>query len=303
VENFGAWVEQLLAESTGKRGKGLIPINQEELSDPGTYANDRVFCYMRDNDSADPTEDAKIAALEMAGHPIAIIEVPDNYDLGQEFFRWEMAVATAGAVLGINPFDQPDVEASKIATHQLTEEYQAKRAFPAEVPLAKREDIKLFTDVRNEAELMTLTGGKWSFGALLKAHLDRLQPRDYFALLAFVDMAPENAAPLQSIRHAVRHTRHIATSLGFGPRYLHSTGQVFKGGPNTGVFVQVTADDAHDLRVPDRPYTFGVIKTAQALGDFRALTERGRRVLRVHLGADVEEGLLRLRQEILNILL
>jgi glucose-6-phosphate isomerase len=294
--DFGAWVEQLLAESTGKNGRGLIPIDGEELGHPSDYGNDRLFCSIRDEDSANEEQDARIDALENAGHPVVRIDFDDKYDVGQEFFRWEFAVAVAGSVLGLNPFDQPDVEASKIVTHELMAEYEARGSLPTETPVVEGHGLQLFADERNVAEIMKHIPGERPVAAFLAAHLERLQPGDYFALLAWVDMNDEHRAILETIRHEVRHHFKVATSLGFGPRYLHSTGQAFKGGPNRGVFLQVTYDDAVDLPVPGHKYSFGVVKAAQARGDFNVLAARGRRLLRVHLGADVEGGLVHLRE-------
>ena len=220
------------------------------------------------------------------------IVLKDVYALGQEFFRWEIATATAGAVIGINAFNQPDVEASKIATKNLTSEYEKKGALPAESPILEEDGIKLFTDDRNAKELTA--GQDKSLLGILAAHIDRIKPGDYFGVLGYIEMNPDHEARLQEIRHAVRDQEHVATVLGFGPRFLHSTGQAYKGGPNSGVFVQITADDAKDVPVPGQKYTFGIVKAAQARGDFQVLAERGRRALRVHLGSDVDAGLTKL---------
>jgi transaldolase/glucose-6-phosphate isomerase len=291
ISDLGAWLEQLLAESTGKQGKGIIPVDREELGSAGIYSNDRIFAYVRLESAPDGAQDAKVAALEEAGQAVIRISVDDIYDLGQEFFRWEMATAVAGSIIGINPFNQPDVEASKIVTRKLTEEYEKTGSLPAEKPVLEDSDVKLFTDSKNADALSKVTGSDSSLVAYLRAHLNRLSDRDYFALLAFVPMNDENEALLQKIRHAVRDKRRVATCLGFGPRFLHSTGQAYKGGPNTGVFLQVTCDDAADLPVPEQKYTFGVVKAAQARGDFQVLVDRGRRALRVHLGRDLKSGL------------
>jgi len=291
ISDLGAWLEQLLAESTGKQGKGIIPVDREELGSPGIYSNDRIFAYVRLESAPDATQDAKVAALEQAGQAVIRILVDDIYDLGQEFFRWEIATAVAGSIIGINPFNQPDVEASKIVTRKLTEEYEKTGSLPAEKPVLEDSGIKLFTDSKNADALAKVTGSDRSLVAYLRAHLNRLSDRDYFALLAFVPMNEENEALLQKLRHAVRDKRRVATCLGFGPRFLHSTGQAYKGGPNTGVFLQVTCDDAADLPVPGQKYTFGVVKAAQARGDFQVLVDRGRRALRVHLGRDLKAGL------------
>jgi len=290
IYDLGAWLEQLLAESTGKNGHGLIPVDRESLAKPETYGEDRVFVYLRLESAPDSRQDEKIADLERAGQPVVTISVADVYDLGQEFFRWEIATAVAGSIIGINPFDQPDVEASKIATRKLTEEYERSGSLPAETPMFEADGVKLFAD-DEYAEALNAAIGNRSLMSYLKAHLDRLQPGDYFALLAYIEMNDANERKLQWARHMVRDTRRVATCLGFGPRFLHSTGQAYKGGPNTGVFLQITCDDATDLPVPGQKYTFGIVKAAQARGDFEVLAERGRHALRVHLGPDVNGGL------------
>jgi glucose-6-phosphate isomerase len=301
IHDLGAWLEQLLAESTGKNGKGLIPVDRELLGRPEIYGDDRVFVYLRSVWAPDAAQDAAIAAVEQAGHPVITISLGDVYDLGQEFFRWEIATAAAGSIIGINPFNQPDVEASKIETRKLTEEYERAGSLPTETPIFEAEDIKLFADERNAKELQAAVSDR-SLNSYLRAHLDRLQQGDYFALLAYIEMNAAHETVLQTTRHAVRNAKRIATCLGFGPRFLHSTGQAYKGGPNTGVFLQVTCDDANDLPVPGQQYTFGIVKAAQARGDFAVLAERGRRALRVHLGADLNRGLPRLKEEITKAL-
>ncbi|MDX6304670.1 MAG: transaldolase / glucose-6-phosphate isomerase [Blastocatellia bacterium] len=290
IYDLGAWLEQLLAESTGKDGRGLIPVDRETLAKPETYGDDRLFVYLRLESAPDGRQDAAIKDLEDAGQPVVTISVADVYTLGQEFFRWEMATAVAGSIIGINPFDQPDVEASKVATKKLTEEYEHSGSLPAETPMFEAEGVKLFADDRNATALNAAIGNR-SLISYLKAHLDRSQPGDYFALLAYIEMNDAHERQLQRVRHMVRDTKRVATCLGFGPRFLHSTGQAYKGGPNTGVFLQITCDDATDLPVPGQKYTFGTVKAAQARGDFEVLAERGRRALRVHLSADVNRGL------------
>jgi len=296
VFDLGAWLEQLIAESTGKVGKGIIPLDREELGPPDVYGNDRIFAYIRLSNAADAKQDAKVAALEKAGHPVVRIALPETYDLGQEFFRWEIATAVAGSVIGINAFNQPDVEASKIETRKLTSEYEMTGSLPPEQPLLDEGGFKLFTDEKNAAELAKAVGSDKSLKNYLRAHLSRLGAGDYLGLLAYVQMNDEHEAALQSLRHVVRDRKRVATCLGFGPRFLHSTGQAYKGGPNSGVFLQVTCDDAKDLQVPEQKYTFGVVKAAQARGDFAVLAERNRRALRVHLGSDVSAGLKNLSE-------
>jgi transaldolase/glucose-6-phosphate isomerase len=293
ISDLGAWLEQLLAESTGKQGKGIIPVDRERLGPPQLYGNDRVFAYVRLEGASESEQDRQVAALEKAGHPVVRISMADIYDLGQEFFRWEVATAVAGAIIGINPFNQPDVEASKVATRNLTSEYEKTTSLPAEKPVLEDGGMKLFTDEKNATELAKSAHDK-SVGGYIKAHLNRIKSGDYFTALGYVQMNSEHEERLQALRHQVRDNKRVATCLGFGPRFLHSTGQAYKGGPNSGVFLQVTCDDAFDVPVPGQKYTFGIVKAAQARGDFQVLAERGRRALRVHLGTDVHAGLTKL---------
>lgn len=297
IHDLGAWLEQLIAESTGKNGKGIIPVDREPPAPAESYGDDRVFVYLRLESAADPSQDGLVAALEAAGQLVVSIKIGDVYDLGQEFFRWEIATAVAGSIIGINPFDQPDVEASKIATRKLTDEYEQSGSLPAETPFFEADGIKLFADQKNTSVLQGASTEQ-SLKGYLKAHLDRLTRHDYFALLAYVEMNNEHEQLLQSARGAVGNTKGVATCLGFGPRFLHSTGQAYKGGPNSGVFLQVTCDDAKDLPVPNQKYSFGTVKAAQARGDFEVLNERSRRALRVHLGAGVSDGLAKLEDAI-----
>ncbi|SPE44949.1 Bifunctional transaldolase/phosoglucose isomerase [Candidatus Sulfotelmatobacter sp. SbA7] len=302
ISDLGAWLEQLIAESTGKLGKGIIPVDREEIGAPDVYGNDRIFAYVRLETAPDAAQDAKVAALENAGNPVVRIAVADIYNLGQEFFRWEIATAVAGSILGINAFNQPDVEASKIVTKQLTSAYENTGALPPEKPILEEAGFKLFTDDKNAAALAQAIGSDRSLKNYLRAHLARLGVGDYFAVLGYVEMNAEHESLLQDLRMAVRDRKRVATCLGFGPRFLHSTGQAYKGGPNSGVFLQVTCDDAQDLPVPGQKYTFGVVKAAQARGDFQVLADRNRRALRVHLGSDVKAGLAKLAELVKQIL-
>jgi transaldolase/glucose-6-phosphate isomerase len=298
IWDLGAWLEQLLAESTGKEGKGLIPVDQEKLGAPEVYGDDRLFCYLRLEGGADAAQDRAVEALEKAGHPVVRIAVAEPYDIPMEFFRWEIATAVAGSVIGINAFNQPDVEASKVATRKLTNEYEKTGSLPAESPILEDGGIKLYTDEANAKALAAAAGSSKTLAAYIKAHLGRIKAGDYFAVLGYVEMNDAHGLILQAMRHAVRDKKRVATCLGFGPRFLHSTGQAYKGGPNSGVFLQITCDDAADLPVPGQKYTFGVVKAAQARGDFAVLAERGRRALRVHLGKDVKAGLETLKKAI-----
>ena len=288
ISDFGAWLEQLLAESTGKLGKGIVPVDAEPLGAPAVYGNDRVFAYLRLASDQEPEQERAIAALEAAGQPVVRIAISDPMQLGQEFFRWEMATAVAGSIIGINPFDQPDVEAAKVKARDLTTAYEETGALPEERAFFEGEGIKLFADPRNQA---ALTPQATSLGAVLKAHLGRIGAGDYTALLAYIERSPDHIAAMQRLRNMIRDRTKAATCVGFGPRFQHSTGQAYKGGPNSGVFLQITCDDAEDLPVPGHSYTFGIVKAAQARGDLEVLAERGRRALRAHIAGDLERGL------------
>jgi glucose-6-phosphate isomerase len=294
IHDLGAWLEQLIAESTGKVGKGIIPVDRERLARPSAYGNDRVFAYLRLATKPNKAQDAAVAALEKAGHTVVRITLPNVYALGQEFFRWEIATAVAGSIIGINAFNQPDVEASKVETRKLTSEYETTGKLPPEVPFFEASGIKFFADERNVAAIH----GGLNIAAVLKTHLSRISPGDYFGVLGYIPMNAENEKALQTIRHTVRDKKKVATVLGFGPRFLHSTGQAYKGGPNSGVFLQITCDDAKDLPVPGQKYTFGVVKAAQARGDFAVLAERGRRALRVHLSKNLKSALATLSKAV-----
>ena len=293
IHDMGAWLEQLLAESTGKQGHGIVPVDDEPLGAPGVYGQDRVFAYLRLTGAPDAAQDAAVAALEQAGQPVVRLSLSSTEQVVQQFFLWEFATAVAGAIIGINAFDQPDVEASKIETKKLTDAYAATGKLPDETPFLISDGIKLFTDPRDQDALR-----QESLDEVIKAHLDRAGPGDYVALLAYIDRNPAHIEALRKLRTRIRDAKHVATCVGFGPRFLHSTGQTYKGGPNSGVVLQITADDAKDLAVPGEKFSFGTVKAAQARGDFDVLAERGRRALRVHLGADVDAGLARLARAV-----
>jgi len=304
IYDLGAWLEQLIAESTGKSGVSIIPVDREPILDAEDYGSDRIFVYLKFKQGiADVDNAPAIGEIRKSGQPFIEIEVDGFYNLGQEFFRWEFATAVAGAIMQINPFNQPDVEAAKIEAKKLTEEYEATGELPAETPFFEAAGIKLFSSEEYAAELTAAVREEQSLGsfdaaresqnlaAYLEAHLLNLLPNDYFAVLAYIERNEENDALLQAIRTKVLEEYLPATCLGFGPRFLHSTGQAYKGGANNGVFLQITSDDAEDFPVPGQKYTFGVVKAAQARGDFQVLLDRERRALRVHLGADVSDRL------------
>ena len=302
IADLSAWLEQLLAESTGKLGKGLIPVSEEEVGTPESYGNDRLFVYLKLRGSYFPELDQGVAALEEYGHSLIRVDVQSTYTIGQEFFRWEMATAVAGSILGINPFDQPDVEASKVETRKLTSEIERTGALPEEEPIFEEEGIRVFADARNERELGyghgLGSGIRPTLAGFLEAHFNRIHPNDYVAILAYLDMNSKNEKALQEMREMIRSTHRVATCLGFGPRFLHSTGQAYKGGPNSGVFLQITADHAHDLSIPGHAYSFGQVEAAEARGDLEVLVARNRRCLRVHLPEDHASALRKLREAI-----
>jgi len=291
IATLGAWLEQLMAESTGKQGRGLIPLAGEPLATPEHYGQDRLFAYVELDGQSDAAQRQAVRNLEQAGHPVVHITVKDIWHIGQEFFRWEIAVAVAGAIIAIDPFDQPDVEASKDKTIALTQAYEASHSLPEEAPLFRANGIALYADPRNAGDL----GRHNSLSGYLKSHLGRIHAGDYVALLAYVERDDDHSQALTAMRTRIRDKTLAATCLGFGPRFQHSTGQAYKGGPNSGVFLQLTCDDADDIGVPGHGYSFGVVKTAQARGDLAVLVERDRRALRVHL-KDVDAGLIELAQ-------
>jgi glucose-6-phosphate isomerase len=290
IFDLGAWLEQLIAESTGKQGVSIIPIDREKIELPENYGDDRLFAYLK-LEGDDSECDAAIDRLERAGQPVIKVVLPDTANLGQEFFRWEIATAVAGSIMKINTFNQPDVEFSKVETRKLTNEFEKTGHLPEEKPFYESDGIKLFTDEKNLAELNKMVGDDKSLANYLKAHFSRIKVNDYFALLAYLQMNAENENAAKEIREFVLENKRVATCLGFGPRFLHSTGQAYKGGANNGVFLQVTADDATDLEVPNQNFTFSTVKAAQARGDFQVLVDRERRALRVHLGTNVLSGL------------
>ncbi|GEP09404.1 bifunctional transaldolase/phosoglucose isomerase [Methylobacterium gnaphalii] len=292
VGTFGTWAEQLIAESTGKEGKGVIPIEGEPVGVPAVYGHDRFFIYLRLDGRADAGQDEAVRGLESEGHPVVRIDLEKVEQLAQEFFRFEIATAVAGAVVGINPFDQPDVEASKVETKKLFAAAEETGSLPAETPLFEDETIALYADTANAEALAQGEGG---VEATIARHIGRLKENDYAAILGYIERNEAHHAILQPARLAMRDARKVATCLEFGPRFLHSTGQAYKGGPSSGVFLQITADPSQDLPIPGRKLGFATVIAAQARGDFSVLAERGRRALRAHIkGGDVEAGLKRI---------
>jgi transaldolase / glucose-6-phosphate isomerase len=288
IAALSLWIEQLVAESTGKEGKGILPVAGEPLGPPSAYGDDRLFISIA-LDKPDGEREVKLKALEAAGHPVVYRTLTDLYDLGEEFFLWEIATAFAGWRLGINPFDQPNVQESKDATRELLERFKTEGKLAEQSVLVTDGTLTVYADQSATTALPSV-----SVLDALRAHLTRAGEGDYIALLNYIEETPEHEATIQAIRAHLRDATRVATTTDYGPRFLHSTGQLHKGGPDTGVFLQLTAPDKVDLPVPGEPYTFSVLKQAQALGDFRSLSSRGRRAMRVDLGADVGAGLKRL---------
>jgi hypothetical protein len=294
VATLGYWLEQLLAESTGKEGRGILPVEGEPLGVPETYGDDRVFVYLRMDDEVDEAQESAVAAFEAAGRPVVRLELRDEYDLGQEFFRWEFATAVAGSLLGVNPFDQPDVQKAKSATERLLQEYSRTRAMPQPRAILQTETRNV--SIVAEGEQASRMRGAISLQAAFEAFAQQARPGDYIALLPYLPETARVDDTLQQIRAGLRATLRIATTLGYGPRFQHSTGQYFKGGPNTGLFIQIVAPDTTVALIPGASYSFGTLKQAQALGDWQTMQALGRRAIRIELGSDLNAGLVELRQ-------
>jgi len=277
---LGLWMEQLLAESLGKEGRGLVPVTGESIGDPSVYGEDRLFVYIDLKSQADKTLEKGVERLREDGHPVVTITLEDGLDIGAEFFRWELATATVGAIMGINVFDEPNVQESKDNTNRLLKEVQERGRLFEEEPSLIQDNLALYTQEPGSTMAKTMA-----------RFLSQARRGDYIAIQAYLTENPATEKALQAIRMYLRDQLHLATTVGYGPRFLHSTGQLHKGGPNTGLFIQLTADDLEDAPVPGKPYTFGILKRAQALGDLEALRKHGRRVVRIHLGADVSQGL------------
>jgi hypothetical protein len=283
VATLGMWLEQLLAESTGKAGTGLLPVAGETLAAPEAYGDDRVFVHVRLGEEDAPIRE-RLAALRDAGHPVVTIKMMDRYDLTQEFYRWEIAVAAAGAVLGVNVFNQPNVQESKDNTRAILKELRESGSLPEEKP-----------DLTAEAIAVYGCPGARDLEGALTAFLQTAASGDYCALLAYIQEDDVHTEAItRNLRDPLQRQLKLATTLGYGPRYLHSTGQFHKGGPNSGLYLMFTTDATDDVAVPERVYRFGQLRLAQAIGDLQALQKHGRRVLRFHLGTDVSQDLRRI---------
>ncbi len=298
ISSLGLWVEQLIAESTGKEGKGIVPVANEPLGAPNVYGSDRLFVAIHAG-AMNKDTDGALRAIESAGHPVVRRSLDDVYDLGAEFFVWEMATAVAGKFLGINPFDQPNVQESKDNTNALLDEFKKTGALPETAALVTEDDLKIYV-TRQWAEEKFSDAKTATLSSVIAAHLARVHANDYIALLAYIQERDEHDRLLREIRTALRYKFHVATTTGYGPRFLHSTGQLHKGGAGNGVFIQLTDEDSTDLQIPGEPYSFSVLKQAQALGDFSSLEKRNRRAIRFHLGKDATAGLEKLLELVLE---
>ena len=296
ISSFGYWVEQLLAESTGKEGKGLIPVNGETLGDLNYYNNDRVFVQMYLPTDDTKVEEQKLKALESAGHPVIHIKVADKINLGAEYYRWEIAVAVAGMVIGINPFDQPNVEESKKNTNNILEDWKKDGGFKKASPVFEHDGFSVYG---SKATQCVADKNYGSIGGFIEAFFGLAQPGDYIAFLPYFMMTDYRTKILEEWRMATRDNYKTATTLLNGPRYLHSTGQLHKGGPDTGLYIILAGDEGKELPIPDEKFGFATLHEAQSLGDFRSLDDKGRRVIRINIGNDIDKGLEKL-QELIN---
>jgi len=286
IAAFGAWIEQLVAESTGKKSCGLLPVDGEPLGLPAHYGRDRVFVHLKLGTTQDDALSARVAALSASEHPTVHLELDDPLSIGAEMLRWEIAVATASAVLGVNAFDEPDVKLAKTLTARQLDALERRGRVEEPTPLHEESGVRLFADDRLEIDTNQPRLSDW-----LEAHLRRIEPGDYLALLAYVRRTDRLHHGFERLRATLRDRLRVAVTVGYGPRYLHSTGQFHKGGPNRGVFLMLTHGGGRDLEIPGRPWSFSQLESAQAAGDYRALCDRRRRVLRLHFGSGLVPGL------------
>lgn len=283
IRSFGGWLEQLVAESTGKEGKGLIPVDAEPIGPPEVYGSDRIIIHLKAAWDADETPDQKIRSLEKSGHPVVRILLSDPLDLAAEFFRWELATATACAIFGVNPFDEPNVTESKENTGRLIEEFQTTGHFQTSPMVLEEKGVRLYSD-----QMRTPSG---SLRETLRVFLGGAKPSGYVTMMVYFERSDSNEALLQTLRIRIRDQYRLAVTLGYGPRFLHSTGQLHKGGPGTGLFIQFTSEDSADLPIPGQSYGFSVLKQAQAFGDYLSLSRRDLPLLKIDLGREVQSGL------------
>lgn len=290
LTSFGSWLEQLIAESSGKQGKGILPVDGEEVGDPSVYGDDRLFVYLRQTGE----NDEALEHLQADGHPTLVFPVSDDYALGAEFYRWEIATVVACTILGVNAFDQPDVQDSKDRTNAKITAYKQKNILDEDTAIWEKGGVKAFSPGKVSGE---------DLSDVLRTFLSQVRAGDYVAVNAYLPRNAEVTAVLQALRTLIRTKTGSAVTVGFSPRFLHSTGQMHKGGPNTGVFLQITADPVEDVHIPTQGISFGTLERAQALGDYEALVARGRRILRLHFSKDVVSNLAALVMNIATPLL
>lgn len=293
IKAFGYWVEQLIAESTGKEGKGILPVEGEDIGSPDAYSSDRVFVYLHTGDDEIQKDERKLDALYKAGHPVVKINLKNKYALGGEFFRWELATAAAGKIINVNPFNEPNVAESKKNSSELLKEWKNKGDFGEGSPAINQSGISVYYN-----DKAAWAPKAKNITAFLNSYTKLAEPPDYFAMLAYFLQTPEREKLLHQIRMKLRNKLRVAATLGYGPRYMHSTGQLHKGGPDNGVFILFTYEAENDLPVPGEDYSFAVLQRAQALGDFRSLNDKNRRVIRIHLGDRIEEALKKINESI-----
>jgi len=303
ISSFGYWAEQLIAESTGKEGKGILPVEGEGLGKRNSYKKDRVF--VRFILGKESKEESKIYK-ELAGKMINVINIrlKDIYDIGGQFYLWEFATAVMGIVLGINPFDEPNVKESKDNTGEVLKYYEENGKLPEQDPEAKTEGLKIYFDeelfLKNSSGKNTLIKGNIENN--LNYFFDQIKKGDYTAIMAYIQKDKLSEKYLQKIRELIRSSKALATTVGYGPRFLHSTGQLHKGGADNGVYIQIVADDTRDIAIPGRPYSFGILKQSQAVGDYESLVKHNRRVIKIDLGKDINKGFKELYKTLKKIL-
>ncbi|MDQ3928935.1 MAG: glucose-6-phosphate isomerase, partial [Chloroflexota bacterium] len=295
LDSFGLWAEQLIAESTGKEGKGIVPIAGEPVGRPSAYGNDRLFVYLKIDGATDAHQDHDVQKLEDAGQPVVRLNMKSKLDLGAEFFRWEFATAVAGQMLGIDPFDEPNVQESKDNTQRLLNHYQQNGKLPEVDALIEGDAFDLYGD----QEALARAGFEGTIETGIRALLSTAQEGvDYVAMLAYMPSTGEHEELFQDTRMAIRDRIRVATTFGYGPRFLHSTGQLHKGGANRGIYIQITAEPQRDLNIPGQQYSFGTLIKAQAMGDMQSLQKHGRRVIRLHIKGDHAAGVEAIREAV-----
>ncbi len=303
IKSFGYWVEQLIAESTGKEGMGIVPVEGEKLSKASDYGKDRFFVNIKLGKASDKEKES-IKNLKKNKFPLLEIKLNDIYDIGGQFYLWEYATSIMGCILGINPFDEPNVKESKDNTGEVLKYYQENQKLPVQTPVFTGKSFRLF--LNDEMFSKNLSGKKmkrkWKAGNYLKYFINKNREGDYIAIMTYIENNMENKKLLLKIRELLKRKLNVATTLGFGPRFLHSTGQLHKGGDDSGMFIQIVNEDKKDAKIPGKPYSFSVLKQAQAIGDFESLLKHDRRVIKINTGKNVTGGLKKLYSDLKKVL-